>query len=127
VDAHADVVVQRRLLVVAADQAVAALDDPEVDLNLLNVHGHGQQNTLLAVKLDELDVVQHRQHVPVHGDKDAVEIKNDAQNAGRAERLVLPMEAQLERLQKVRGLQEIDLNQLPQVAHAQIGAGDAGR
>src|SRR3954465_5148176 len=49
VDAHADVEVQGRLLVVSDYPPVRRLDDPELEVDALAAHRDGQQRLLLTV------------------------------------------------------------------------------
>ena len=74
---------------------------------------------------DQLAVVERRQDVAVHRDEGSVEIGDDPKRAGRAERLVLPVPAQLELVRQACRLGEVDLDQLAQMADAEVDRVDA--
>ena len=124
VDAHADLVVQRGLLDVVADQAALGLDHAEIDVHVVVVHGDGQRGVLLAVDREQLAVVERRQHVAVHDDERALEVRHHRQGTRGAERLGLPVEVQLHLGWQI-GVRQVDGDQLPEVAHAQVDLVDA--
>ena len=69
---------------------------------------------------DQLAVVERRQDVAVHRDERAAEVGDDRSAPGGAERLVLPVPAQLEVVRQRVRLGEVDLDQLAEMADAEV-------
>src|SRR4051794_38684103 len=119
VDAHAHVEPEARLLAVVADLAVLGLDDPEVDVDTLGMHRDRQRGVTLSVERHQLAVVERREDVPVHDEEGPAEVGDVAQGAGRPERLALPVVADPSLGRQVR-LAQVELDELPQVADAEV-------
>src|SRR5436305_9460279 len=120
VDAHAHVVVERRLLAVADHAPLFGLDDAELDRHLLGMGGDGQRGALVVMEGDEVAVVQRGEDVAVHRDERLVEAGDGAQRARGALRLVLPVPVELKAVGEDPLLREVQLDELAEVADAEV-------
>ena len=80
VNAHRDVVGERRLLAVAGDEAIRGLDDAEIDVYVFAVRRYGERRLALAVVIDERAVLELGQHVAVDHEKVSLEIRYDGED-----------------------------------------------
>ena len=122
IDAHAHLVLHRRLLDIAADDTVAVLDHAERDLVCLVMGGDRERRAAGPVGTHQVGEVEVGEDVPVHHEKGLVEPLEVAQRPGRPEGLVLPVVRELHALGQVVRVGEVRLDERAEVAHAQVHA-----
>ncbi len=118
IDAHADVVRDRRFLVVVDDPRPVEPDHPELDRHLALERGDRRGGAARLVKAHELPEVERREEVSVHHEQPLGRIRERRERAGGAERRFLPQVLELDA--EPLSVPEVRFDQLGEIAHREV-------